>query len=98
MCVFIVLYTLKNQEKLVCVILQTHTDGFPHSLLLLICTHFQQNCIQKAKEASVIHNPTEKRPEGGKKPFLFALHVNHGHSPIHSIFNYTEVEQEDRLA
>ena len=62
----------------------------------------QANHIQKAKEGGVIQKKkknTEKRPGGGnKKPFLFALHVNCGHFPIHSIFNYTEVEQEGQVS
>lgn len=62
---------------------------------LLICSQIQKNHIQ---EGSVIHKTTEKRPKGGKKPFLFALHVNCGHFPIHSIFNYTEVEQEGQVS
>lgn len=73
-------------------------DGLPHTVLLLICSQIQTNHIQKAKEGSVIHKTTERRPGGGKKPFLFALHVNRGHFPIHSIFNYTEVEQEGQVS
>lgn len=77
------------------------TDGLPHFLLLFSCSQIQENHIHKAKEGSVIHKPAEKRPGGGKKkkkPFLFALHVNRGHFPIHSIFNYTEVEQEGQVS
>lgn len=74
------------------------SDGLPHFLLLLICSQIQTNHIRKAKEGSVIHKTTKKRPGGGKKPFLFALHVNRGHFPIHSIFNYTEVEQEGQVS
>lgn len=73
-------------------------DGLPHFLLLLICSQIQTNHIRKAKEGSVIHKTTKKRPGGGKKTFLFALHVNRGHFPIHSIFNYTEVEQEGQVS
>lgn len=73
-------------------------DGLPHLFLLLICSQVQTNHLQKAKEGSVIHKTTEKRPWGGKKPFLFALHVNRGHFPIHSIFNYTKVEQEGQVS
>lgn len=46
-------------------------DGLPHSLLLLICSQIQTNHIQKAKEGSVIHKTTEKRPGGGKKKAIF---------------------------
>lgn len=76
----------------------TLPDGSPHFLLLLICPQIQTNHIRKAKEGSVIHKTTKKRPGGGKKPFLFALHVNRGHFPIHSIFNYTEVEQDGQVS
>lgn len=33
-----------------------------------------------------------------KKTFLFALYVNRGHFAIHSILNYTEVEQEGQVS
>lgn len=73
-------------------------DGLWYFLFLLIGPQIQMNHIWKAKEGSVIHKTTKKRPRGGKKPFLFALHVNRGHFPIHSIFNYTEVEQEGQVS
>lgn len=67
--------------------------------LLLISALIQTAHIWKAKLESVIHKSTKKRPRGvEKEPYLFALHVNCGHFPIHSIFNYTEVEQEAQVS
>lgn len=75
-----------------------HDGLHPLFFLLLICPQIQTNHIRKAKEGTVIHKAGKRRPGGGKKPFLFALHVNRGHFPIHSIFNYTEVEQEGQVS